>query len=260
VSCGRIDTATTPRCYVRLPRRLATWGGTIVCLNMATQPVVDLAGTPFLDRLPRESREQVLVNSSRIRYSAGTIAFQAGDADRADILERGLARLYLTSAEGRQTTIRYVHPGELMGGLLVMGGVFDGSVQMLLDSAVIHLDLLTVRRRVEVDPALGNALAADLAQRYSHCVRTIAMHAFGSVVQRVAFDLLDRACRTQLSGGQLEAAVSQQEIADGIGSARPVVANALTTIRTRRLVDTARRRVRIVDPTGLEALAFSGLL
>jgi CRP-like cAMP-binding protein len=147
-----------------------------------------------------------------------------------------------------------------MGGLLVMGEAFDGSAQMLVDSTVIHLDLRTLRRQLEVDPRLGSALAADLAQRYSHCVRTIALHAFGSVLQRVAFDLLDRACRTQLSAGHLEAAVSQQEIADGIGSARPVVARGLTAIRARRLVDTSHRRVRIIDPAGLEALAFSGLL
>jgi len=218
---------------------------------MATQRVVGIGSTPFLDRMPRESREQILVNSSKIRYAAGTIAFRPGDPDRADILEKGFARLYLTTSEGRQTTIRYVHPGELMGGMLVMGAVFDGFVQMIVDSIVLHLDLLTARR---------SALAADLAQRYSHCVRTIALHAFGSVVQRVAFDLLDRASRTQLSAGQLEAAVSQQEIADGIGSARPVVAKGLTAIRARRLVDTAHRRVRIIDPAGLEALAFSGLL
>jgi CRP/FNR family transcriptional regulator, cyclic AMP receptor protein len=210
--------------------------------------------------MPPASREQILVNSTRIRYPAGTIAFQPGDADRADILEEGFARLYLTSSEGRQTTIRYVHAGELMGGLLVMGAAFDGSVQMIMDSTVIHLDLGTVRRRADVDPAVGSALAADLAQRYSHCIRTIALHAFGSIVQRVAFDLLDRACRTQLSAGHLEAAASQQEIADGIGSVRSVVARGMTTIRARRLVDTAPRRVRIIDPAGLEALAFSGLL
>src|SRR5882762_4310524 len=210
--------------------------------------------------MPYQSRDQVLANSKRITYMAGTIAFQPGDPDRADILEMGLVRLSLTSSEGRQTTIRYVHPGELMGGLLVMGEAFDGSAQMLVDSTVIHLDLRTLRRQLDVDPRLGSALAADLAQRYSHCVRTIAVHAFGSVLQRVAFDLLDRACRTQLSAGHLEAAVSQQEIADGIGSARPVVARGLTAIRARRLVDTSHRRVRIIDPAGLEALAFSGLL
>jgi CRP-like cAMP-binding protein len=113
---------------------------------------------------------------------------------------------------------------------------------------------------MDLDPAVGSALAADLAQRYSHCVRTIALHAFGSVVQRVAFDLLDRASRTQLSAGHLEAIASQQEIADGIGSVRPVVAKSLTTIRARRLVHTTHRRVQIINPAGLEALALSGLV
>ena len=140
-----------------------------------------------------------------------------------------------------------------------MGGAFNGWVQIVVDSTVIHLDLAVVRRRVDTDPAVGRALAADLAQRYAHCIRTIALHAFGSVVQGVAFDLLDRASQSQLPAGHLEAAVSQQEIADGIGSARPVVAKGLIAIRARRLVDTAPRRVRILDPVGLEALAVSGL-
>src|SRR4030081_614708 len=187
---------------------------------MATQPVVDLGGTPFLDRRPRDSRQRILVNSSSIRYAAGTIPFQPGSSDRADILETGLVRLFLTSSDGRQTTIRYVHPGELMGGLLGVGAAFDGSAHMIVDSTVTHLDIATMRRLVNIDPAVGGAIAADLAQRYSHCVRTIALHAFGSVVQRVAYDLLDRACRTQLSAGHLEATDSQQEIAAGIGSER----------------------------------------
>ncbi len=54
---------------------------------MATQPVVDLGSTPFLDRMQRESRDQILVNSTRIRYQAGTIPFRPGDRNRADILE-----------------------------------------------------------------------------------------------------------------------------------------------------------------------------
>jgi CRP/FNR family transcriptional regulator len=147
-----------------------------------------------------------------------------------------------------------------MGGLLVMGATFDGAAQMIIDSTVTHLDIATVRRLVGIDPAVGSAIAADLAQRYSHCVRTIALHAFGSVVQRTAYDLLDRACRTQQSAAQLEAVASQQEIADGIGSARQVVARAMTTIRARRLVDTSHRRITIIDPVGLEALALSGVL
>ena len=39
--------------------------------------------------MPRKSRDQILVNSTRIRYAAGTIPFRPGDDDRADILEKG---------------------------------------------------------------------------------------------------------------------------------------------------------------------------
>jgi CRP-like cAMP-binding protein len=224
---------------------------------MATQPVLDFSGTPFLDCMSSTSRDRILANSTKIRYAAGTIAFQPGDPDRADILETGFARIYLSSSEGRQATIRYVHPGELMGGLLVMGAAFDGSVQIVVNSTVIHLDLLAVRQRVGSDPALGKAVAADLALRYSHAVRTIGLHAFGSVLQRVAFNLLERASRSQLSGGRLEANVSQQEIADGIGSARQVVTRGLADLRSRGLVATTHRHVRILDPVRLEELALS---
>lgn len=225
----------------------------------ATRPDHDSSKTPFLDRMPPRSRELLLVNSRMIQYVAGTIAFQPGDPDRADILESGFARIYLSSSEGRQATIRYVHPGELMGGLLVMGAAFDGSVQIVVDSAVIHLDIVAVRRLVVADSALGTAVAADLALRYAHAVRTIGVRAFGTVVQRIAFDLLERASQRQLSTGLLEAAVSQQEIADGIGSARQVVARGLADLRSHGLVATTHRHVRILDPLRLEALTLSNL-
>lgn len=226
---------------------------------MQTEPVVR-SHSPFLGRIPPESRQRLLANSTVIPYPAGRIAFQAGDADRADILDAGFARIYLSSPDGRQTTVRYVHPGELMGGLLVMGANFDGSVQILVESTVTHLDLAAVRSQVAVDPALGNAVASDLAMRYAHAVQTIGLHAFGSVMQRVAFDLLERGSRNQLATGLLQADVSQQEIADAIGSARPVVAQNLSGLRSARLVATAHRRVKILDPVGLERVALSNLL
>jgi hypothetical protein len=66
--------------------------------------------------------------------------------------------------------------------------------------------------------------------------------------------------RGQLSTGLLEAQVSQMEIADGIGSARQVVARGFADQRTRGLVATTHRRVKILNPVRLEALAVSNLV
>jgi CRP/FNR family transcriptional regulator len=146
-----------------------------------------------------------------------------------------------------------------MGAVLVMGAGFDGSVQLVTDSESIRLDVATVRRRVEADAALASSLAGDLALRYSHTVRCLAIHVFGTVVERVAFDLLERATRTQISTGMLQANASHQEIADGIGSVRQVVTRALTDLRKQGLIEISHRVVRISDPAALEVIAFAPL-
>jgi CRP-like cAMP-binding protein len=198
----------------------------------------------------------VLSNSSRITYGAANITYQSGAPDRCDILIAGMARTYLTSSQGRQTTMRYVHPGELMGGLLVMGHEFDGSVQAVQTSTAIHLDLANFRRLVATDPQVAEAFAADLAARYAHMVRTLRVHAFGTVAQRVAFDLLDRACGEQLNTGELEVSVSQQELADGVGSVRETVARSIGQLRDRGLITTERHRIRVLKPRRLENFAL----
>jgi CRP/FNR family transcriptional regulator len=226
---------------------------------MATQPLVDPYRTPFLERMPATSRESILVNSTRISYRSGTIAFQPGDPDFAAILVTGFARLYLMSSEGRQTTIRYVHTGELMGSLFIMRVTFEGFAQMVTNSSVINLNLVTVRRQLEVDPAVGEALAMDLALRLGHTVRTLAVQTFGTVIQRVALDLLDRACGVQMSNGLLQCKVSHQDLADGIGSVRQVVTRALADLRKRGLLETTQGYVTITNPMALERIAFANL-
>ena len=117
---------------------------------MATQPLVDPYRTPFLERMPASSRDAVLVSRTTIRYRAGTVAFHPGDSDLAAILVTDMARLYLTSSDGRQTTVRYVHPGELIGSLLVMHLMFPGLAQMVTETSMIQLNLAAVRRRLDV--------------------------------------------------------------------------------------------------------------
>jgi CRP/FNR family transcriptional regulator len=166
-----------------------------------------------------------------------------------------MARGFVTSADGRQTTVRYVHKGELLGGMTVMQTPFEGSVQCVLDTVVTHLDIANFRNLVMSDVDLSQALASDLASRFAHAVRVIAVQAFGSVAQRLAFDLLDRACTDQQRYGKLETHASQQELADSVGSVREVVARAIGELRDLGLIETSRRLTRVIDPWGLDDYA-----
>jgi CRP/FNR family cyclic AMP-dependent transcriptional regulator len=74
----------------------------------------------------------------------------------------------------------------------------------------------------------------------------------GSVRQRVVRQLLDIAAERQ-RGAELVAPVTQQQLADGIGSAREVVARVLRELRKERLVTTEVGRVVLLDPLRLQA-------
>lgn len=222
---------------------------------MAAPGVARPECVPFTERLSPEKGALVLRGASRIRYPAGSVGFQPGDPHRADILESGFARAFVSGGDGRQATVRYVHEGELMGAAQVLHVSFEGSVQFVLDSTVVHLDMPAFRRLVNSDVEVCYALAGDLGARFEHTVRIAAVQAFGSVAQRLAADLLDRACDHQRQWGKLETTASQQELADSVGSVREVVARGLAELRGHRLIETSRRYIRVINPHGLDDFA-----
>jgi CRP/FNR family cyclic AMP-dependent transcriptional regulator len=71
--------------------------------------------------------------------------------------------------------------------------------------------------------------------------------------------VLDRACRDLQTAAQLEFEVTQQDLADAIGSVRDVVAWAMSELRKKRLIETGRRRIRVLDARRLEDFALSVL-
>jgi CRP/FNR family cyclic AMP-dependent transcriptional regulator len=92
-------------------------------------------------------------------------------------------------------------------------------------------------------------VAEELNRRLDGTLQQTAINAFGSVKQRVATHLLDLASAQQRPVGRLVARVSQQELADAVGSVREVVAGALRDFRLAGLVATAPDSVLILDPT-----------
>jgi CRP-like cAMP-binding protein len=76
----------------------------------------------------------------------------------------------------------------------------------------------------------------------------------GNIRERLAYDLLDRACRSQLGVGRLEVPATHADLADSIGSSREVVSRALRDLRAARIVETAPGMVRVIDPLHLAAI------
>jgi CRP/FNR family transcriptional regulator, cyclic AMP receptor protein len=218
---------------------------------MADPDVVDAMRRSFLGRLPSEVVDALLADGERTDYPAGSTIYREGSAPRAALVISGLLRVYLTSREGRQVTVRYARGADVLGVAVLVGGPVNVGVQALAPASLFRINAQTLTQAARQDARVAWAIAEELNRRLDDTLQQTAINAFGSVKQRVAAHLLDLASAQQRPVGRLVARVSQQELADAVGSVREVVARALRDFRLAGLVATAPDSVLILDPTRL---------
>lgn len=216
------------------------------------QPLV--LDVDFLSLLSVANRRRLLERSTRTVYPAGTVAYRPDGPPAAFLLENGLARAYWNVPDGRQATIAFIHPNELIGGTTVVGNPPWLFMQVITESTLTSLDLKWVRNLAKTEIEVAAAINAHLAMRVRQAYRLVAIRSLGNIRERVAYDLLDRASRSQLDGGRLEVTATQADLADSIGSSREVMSRALRDLRHAGIVDTAPGVVRVMSPERLAGI------
>lgn len=99
----------------------------------------DALARSFLAGLPAELTERLRTEGERADYPAGTTVYRAGDEPQAALVIRGLIRVYLSSPGGRQVTVRYTRPGDVLGIAVLVGGPASTSVQTVEPSSVLRI-------------------------------------------------------------------------------------------------------------------------
>jgi len=165
--------------------------------------------------------------------------------------------------DGREATVAFVHRGNLVGARNLIRGIRVAedppltAVQAVTDSTLTLLDVGIVRGLAAADIDVMTAIATHLAERVHYDLLVVAVRTLGSVSERLALDLLDRASRVQLAGGRLEAKATHEDLAYSIGSSREVVGRSLKDLRSAGIVETTPGKTRIVNPEKLAAMIHS---
>jgi CRP/FNR family cyclic AMP-dependent transcriptional regulator len=224
---------------------------------VADPDVAEAMARSFLGKLPQELVDELLAEGERTDYPAGTTIYREGAAPRAALVIAGLLRVYMTSAEGRQVTVRYARDADVLGMAVLVGGPVNVAVQALAPSSLFRINARILLQAARQDARVAWAVAEELNRRLYDTLQQTAINAFGSVRQRVAAHLLDLASAQQRPEGRLVAQVSQQELADAVGSVREVVARVLREFRLAGLVATAPDSVVIFDAARLHRESWS---
>jgi CRP/FNR family transcriptional regulator len=191
----------------------------------------------------------------RLDFPARTVVHRSGDAARCGLVVTGLLRHYLVSTDGREMTMRYGTPGVLAGAVVTVAGPTPTWAQAVVDTTALILDVEKVRAAALANAEVAWALATEMGRAHRELLRAIADTAFGSIRQRLARHLLDLAMSDGRShddlGPHLVVRVTQQELADAVGSVREVVARALREMRDEGLVESRGTVLILRDPIRL---------
>ena len=210
-----------------------------------------------LRELPSDLLDQLMNGAERVKVPAGSVTHWEGDDSRhIELVISGMVRAFVTAENGRTMTIRYCRPGALIGALSLFTARFTmpGTTQALVDAELLRLSAAVVRRAADRDTRVAGAFLRELSERAQSFIYEIPGSAFATVRQRVGRHLLDLASErgpqhpSNPTGAKLTVRVSQQDLADAVGTVREVVVRVLRALRQDGVVRTERDRIVILDP------------
>ena len=184
---------------------------------------------------------------------------QGAPASALHLLAQGQTKLVQTTPEGHQVVVRIVGPGDMFGGVALLGdAVYPASAQAIGASEALVWPAPVIARLMARHPALALNALRVLAQRLGEVqdrYRELATERVEQRVARALVRLARHAGQREDRGVRIDMALTRQDLAELTGTTLYTVSRILSAWQERGLVDSGRTRVLIRDPHGLVAIA-----
>lgn len=213
-----------------------------------------IEGLPFFSNLTKEEKALLQNNIRILEFHEGDLIYTPakGSLGMVQVL-RGSVRAYLISEEGKKATIFRLHEGEFC--MLTMSCAmsqitFDVEVEACEDC---HLLLLPTELFASVEQEniyVKNFSLELMMERMSSLVEAVQQMMFLNLEQRLASYLLDESSQRKSDALYL----TQEQIAENIGSAREAVSRTLKRMKEKKLISVGRGCIHLLDKKELYAL------
>jgi CRP/FNR family cyclic AMP-dependent transcriptional regulator len=208
----------------------------------------------FLADLPADAVAALVDGAVRVEAPAGAWLCGPDGKPSVRLVVDGLLRIVRLVPDGRTITQRYLRRGEVSGiaaAFISFDGRNSGRCDTLMHSVFYEFRSETWRVSAERDARVAVAMLRELSHVAELSMERMANRALASMRQRVVGQLLDAA--EYDDGSDAVSRVTQQQLADGVGSAREVVARVLHALREEKLVATRTGSVVLLDPARLRS-------
>lgn len=194
-------------------------------------------------------REQVLFS----HFSAGEAIKLGGNNCIGPLfVVRGILRVYLLSADGREATIYRLRQGDacmLSASCMLSAITFDVQIDaetdcdLLIIPTALFADLMSHNLYVE------NYVYRNSSERLSDLIQAVERMFFLTLRQRIAAFLIDESA----TNGTDRLTLTQEQLARAIGSAREAVSRSLKQLAQSGSIEVSRGGIRILDKSLLYA-------
>lgn len=204
--------------------------------------------------VPEEVR-QILADSGRVvRVRKGQVMLAVGlPASDVYLVVEGCLTVSLVSAQGRETVLRSIGPGEIFGELAAIDGKpRSADVVASQNSSLLVIPGATFIALIERQPVVSLWLARYLAHQVRYLTNRIYELSTMAVGTRLQAELLRLAGVPDAKGAASIARVpTQAELAARIGTNRETVTREFSLLVRERLVVKEGRRIAIPSVTRL---------
>jgi CRP/FNR family transcriptional regulator, cyclic AMP receptor protein len=185
------------------------------------------------------------------RFPRGDALFHQGDdPGMVLIIHSGRIKVSVVTPDGHDVMLGYLQPGTVLGDLAALDGEPRSTTAIAIDAVeALGVPMLAFRTLLDERPGIMRALALIAAQRLRLADRQRVEFAAYDVLGRVArrIDELAESGTETAEGIEIDAGLSQEDLAAWTAASREAVSKALGAMRTLGWIETRRRVIVVLD-------------
>lgn len=210
---------------------------------------------PFWDKLSEEDKDFLCLNSSLEHFEKEQPVHNNTGCSGLYIVKSGKLRLYMLSDEGKEITLYRLSPGDIcmLSASCVLNSItFDVYIDAEIPSECYMINGYAFNTVSERVPEVKIFALETAVQRFSDVMWIMQQIVFMSFDKRLAIFLLDECA----SNGTDFVAMTHEQIARHLGTAREVVTRMLRHFTADGIVEVTRKGINITDKNKLRGIAL----
>ncbi|MGI6766012.1 MAG: Crp/Fnr family transcriptional regulator [Lentihominibacter sp.] len=210
---------------------------------------------PFWDNLSKRDKEYLCENSSVMHFEKEQPVHNNMECSGLFIVKNGKLRLYMLSEEGKEITLYRLSPGEicmLSASCVLQSISFDVYVDAEVPSDCYVINGIAFNSVSERVIEVKNYALETAVERFSDVMWIMQQIVFMSMDKRLAIFLLD-----EVTGNGIDTvAMTHEQIARHLGTAREVVTRMLKRFASDGWVEVTRKGIKIIDKKKLRDIVY----